>query len=73
MGGALGFVDLGTNRTATFLASGGYHVCAVLDDESVKCWGWNSFGQLGVGDIEARGDEPNEMGDVLRPVDLRFE
>ena len=25
------------------------HVCAVLDDRSLKCWGYNEYGQLGNG------------------------
>ena len=39
------------------------HTCAVLDDDSVKCWGINNGGQLGYGDTARRGDEPGEMGD----------
>ena len=27
-----------------------YHSCAILDDGTVKCWGSNGYGQLGVGD-----------------------
>lgn len=30
----------------------------------------NYYGQLGLGDEEARGDEPGEMGDALPQVDL---
>jgi MYXO-CTERM domain-containing protein len=48
----------------------GYHTCAKLDDASLKCWGWNGIGQLGLGDTLDRGDEPGEMGDALPPVDL---
>ena len=42
-------VNLGTDRTAKSLAGGMYHTCAILDDNSVKCWGKNSDGQLGLG------------------------
>ncbi len=31
-------------------ARGGSHVCALLDDHSVRCWGGNEAGQLGIGD-----------------------
>jgi alpha-tubulin suppressor-like RCC1 family protein len=41
--------SLGTGRTAVALSSGGYHTCAILDDGSVSCWGWNRDGQLGDG------------------------
>ena len=37
----------GTGRTVIAVSSGGYHSCALLDDQSVSCWGDNSNGQLG--------------------------
>ena len=42
-------VNLGTNRTASGVALGQYHTCALLDNGSVKCWGENGRGQLGDG------------------------
>ena len=36
----------------------------------MKCWGRNVEGQLGQGDVEYRGDDPNEMGSYLSPIDL---
>ena len=63
-------INLGTGRTATATAAGDVHTCAVLDDGSVKCWGRNSYGQLGLGDTNSRGDGSNEMGDNLPVVDL---
>lgn len=47
-------VDLGPNRRAKSLALGAYHSCAVLDDDSVKCWGNNANGQLGLSDKNYR-------------------
>ncbi|MEM9517152.1 MAG: hypothetical protein AAGA42_20055, partial [Actinomycetota bacterium] len=70
MGNNLAPVDLGTDRTAAALAAGFSHSCAILDDASVKCWGDNSFGQLGVGNTLHLGDNANEMGDNLPTVDL---
>ncbi len=70
MGDNLAPVDLGTGRTAVALTGGELHTCAVLDNATVKCWGYNDFGQLGQGDTNWRGDEANEMGDNLAPVDL---
>lgn len=69
MGDSLPAVDLGNGRTATAITAGNHHVCALLDDASVMCWGANSSGQLGLGDKESRGDGANEMGAALR-VDL---
>ena len=70
MGDSLPPVDLGAGRTATAISAGGYHTCALLDDGSVKCWGSNDDGGLGLGDDEDRGDGAGEMGDSLPPVDL---
>ncbi len=70
MGDNLATVDLGTGRTATALAAGYLHTCAILDDGSVKCWGRNNTGELGVGNTFNLGDDPNEMGDNLPTVDL---
>jgi alpha-tubulin suppressor-like RCC1 family protein len=70
MGVSLPIVALGTGRTAKAIAAGTSHVCAILDDNTVKCWGDNSTGQLGLGDKNARGDNANEMGVNLPPVPL---
>ena len=70
MGNALLPINLGTGRTAKAIATGAAHTCALLDDDSVKCWGANDDGQLGLGDADARGDAANEMGDNLPTVDL---
>ncbi len=63
-------VNLGSERTAKSLTTGSQHVCAVLDNGSVKCWGANASGQLGVGRTDSRGDGPEEMGDYLLAVPL---
>ena len=70
MGDALPFVDLGAGRTATAVATGPNHTCAVLDHGDVKCWGYNVFGELGLGDGYSRGLNPGEMGDNLPAVPL---
>jgi alpha-tubulin suppressor-like RCC1 family protein len=68
-------IDLGDGITATAIASGYFHTCAILDNSSIKCWGRNDSGQLGIGDTGNRGDGSNdigltEMGDDLPAVDL---
>lgn len=70
MGDALPSVELGTGRTAAAIAAGAAHVCVILDDATVKCWGLNNWGQLGLGDANGRGDQPSEMGDSLPVVAL---
>jgi hypothetical protein len=70
MGDNLTVVDLGTGRTATAIFVGYWHNCALLDNSSVKCWGYNSDGQLGYGHTNQLGDGSGEMGDNLTAVDL---
>ncbi len=63
-------VNLGTGRSVKALATGWYHNCAILDNNSVKCWGY--YAGLGYGDTSGhRGDAANEMGDYLPPVNLQ--
>lgn len=70
MGDNLPAVDLGTGRTAKSVSAGGYSACALLDNDTVKCWGQNNYGQLGQGHKYARGDWQGEMGDIVPAVDL---
>ena len=70
MGDNLATVALGTGRTAVAIAAGDVHTCALLDDASVKCWGGNSTGQLGLGNTTNKGDNAGEMGDSLPAVAL---
>jgi len=44
----------GSIFTDTTLSSGSAHTCAILDDGSVSCWGYNSDGQLGDGTTTQR-------------------
>ena len=70
MGDNLPAVNLGTGRAATAISAREAHACALLDNGSIKCWGFNNRGQLGLGDMLWRGDNPGEMGDNLPTVDL---
>ena len=70
MGDDLPFVDLGTGVRVVDLVTSGEHSCAVLSDGRLKCWGANSYGQLGLGDTKRRGADPGTMGDALPFVDL---
>jgi len=56
--------------TALALATGEGHVCALMDNRRIKCWGTNDEGELGYGDTRARGANSSDMGDALPVVDL---
>ena len=70
MGDNLPAVDLGTGRFATAITAGMDYTCALLDDNSLKCWGRNTYGQLGRSDTQSVGKRPGQMGDNLPAVDL---
>ncbi len=53
MGDNLAPVYLGEN--AIDISAGADHVCAILASGKVKCWGDNSYSQLGLADNENRG------------------
>ena len=62
---ALPIVNLGTGRTATAIAAGREHTCAILDNSSVKCWGYNDKGQLGIDNSDNTGNAAGEMNSLL--------
>jgi len=66
--GTAGPVDLGAGRTGTAVTTGASHTCAVLDDGSVRCWGFGGRGQLGYGNPDTIGD--NETPGSTGAVDL---
>lgn len=68
MGSALAAIDLGGSVLDLF--PGSANACVSFTDLSLKCWGSNFNGELGLGDTENRGDEPGEMGTALPFVDL---
>ncbi|HIB77427.1 MAG TPA: hypothetical protein EYO58_07390, partial [Flavobacteriales bacterium] len=70
MGDNLPTVKLGSGRTAQSVHCGIWHCCSLLDDDSLKCWGFNDNGQLGQGSTDSLGNNPGEMGDNLSSIDL---
>ncbi len=57
---------------AAALAAGYAHTCALLEDQRVRCWGKNQFGELGRGDTRTVGDDetPAEVEAVALPEDF---
>eukprot|EP01083_Nonionella_stella_P030096 82613_1 len=79
MGDNLLEIDLGTNFIPMQIVTGDYHTCALSTANKVKCWGYNTIGQLGYEDTNDRGDEgemeqmkwvTNQMGDNLLEIDF---
>ena len=44
--------------------------CVRLEDDSARCWGHNSNGQLGLGHTENVGGDPRDMGSALMPTEI---
>ena len=70
LGGKIPFINLGTGRIATSIATGFVHSCALLDNATVKCWGQNTYGQLGIGNTTSMGSAANQMGNSLPAINL---
>ena len=81
MGDNLPYIDLGTHdglgitpHTAKKMRSTSLrHRCVILDDNRLKCWGYQRDGALGLGLASSNntfGDSPTEVGDNLPYVDL---
>ena len=69
MGDSLAPIDLGVGRTARSVAVNNSVTCAVLENGSVKCWGYNAAGQLGKGDTIDVGGAAGDMA-ALKLLDL---
>ncbi len=70
---AAGDVDLGVDGeaerlTATAISAGGGTTCAMLEGGPLRCWGLNTFGQLGYGSTATIGDDETPAGSG--PVNL---
>ncbi|KAG2488327.1 hypothetical protein HYH03_013177 [Edaphochlamys debaryana] len=71
MGDNLPTVNLGAPGAVEWISAGAWHACAMLrPDARVKCWGYNLYGQLGLGHSRAVGDDPGEMGTPLPAIAL---
>ena len=66
----LPLVNLGSGRTAKQIQAGIAHTCALLDDNSVKCWGLNANGQLGQNSVTQIGAASGDMGNALAAINL---
>ena len=65
-----GTVNLGTGKTAKDVFLGPGKTCAILDDDTLKCWGSNDDGLLGILKFGNVGTDPSHMGDNLPVIDF---
>jgi len=80
MGDNLSPLDFGPDFNVSAVSDGGIprHHCVVSDEATFKCFGRNdgggdyNAGQLGLGDLENRGDDADEMGAALPFVQFEF-
>ncbi len=64
----VGVVEL--DGPARGVAGGLAHTCALLDDNTVQCWGFGAFGQLGYGNTDSVGDDENPSDAGVVPLDV---
>ena len=57
-------------RTAVQVATGDYFTCVMLDNDEVKCWGDNQYGQLGDGTTTDKTSPPSSAYVPNRAVAL---
>ena len=50
------------------IAAGTFHTCALLANGAVRCWGSNTFGQLGIGTFGGRQVTPVAVTGLLTPA-----
>ena len=50
----------GEHSSVVKISSGGGHSCALYENKKIKCWGYNQFGQLGLGNSHTIGDNSGE-------------
>lgn len=66
---SLSAIDLGTDRKALQVSTGQSTTCALLDNGEIKCWGSNTYGQLGIESTETTwGDHPSSRPMSSLPV-----
>lgn len=63
-------VNLGSGLQVLDIASGIGHSCVKFTGNKIKCFGYNNFGQLGLGDGTTRGKSASDMGDNLPFLDF---
>lgn len=69
LGDNLTAINFGTDLYPISITSSQHGFCAILSDQSVKCWGGNNYGMLGIeSSVSQLGDNLSDMGDNWEPV-----
>lgn len=68
MGDNLPFVDLGPGEEAVSIYAGAFSNCVILKTGKAKCWGDNTYGQLGIESTVSKGGSTSDMGSNLQQV-----
>ena len=68
MGNYLPMINVDENVIS--IQTGYHHTCAQLSNLDVRCWGWNTRGQLGQWELNNTGDDPGEMGSYLSSINF---
>lgn len=58
----------GLSSGVVYMAAGGEHACAVLDSGPLKCWGWNTHGQVGDGTTDSPKTTPVDVSGLSSGV-----
>ncbi len=53
----------------TEIAGGETHSCALMNDGTAKCWGWNNYGQLGNGTKDS-SSTPVKVSDLTNAIQI---
>ena len=70
MGDELEYVKIGASDRVRKIALRHEFSCALFEDHSVKCWGANESGQIGIGSNEKAIASNGDLGENMKSVEL---
>ncbi|MEK6577832.1 MAG: hypothetical protein AABZ55_01280, partial [Bdellovibrionota bacterium] len=70
LGDAWSAIQFGLDLPIVQFALGAGHTCAITPNQEMRCWGGNSGGELGLGDVVPRGDTRDTTPDKISAIRL---